>query len=63
MNISWKTIIWQQFGAAIDSLDDALGACPDDLWRARLWDSPSEDRSIPSSGIVSITPCSGSTCT
>ena len=42
MNIPWKTIIWQQFGAAIDTLDDVLRACPDDLWRAQLWDNPSE---------------------
>ena len=42
MNIPWKTIIWQQFGAAIDTLDDVLRACPDDLWHARLWDNPSE---------------------
>ncbi|CAA9276175.1 MAG: hypothetical protein AVDCRST_MAG26-3076 [uncultured Chloroflexia bacterium] len=42
MNSFWKTIIWQQFGAAIDTLDDALRACPDDLWHARLWDNPSE---------------------
>ena len=42
MTIPWKTIIWQQFGAAIDTLDDALRACPDDLWHARLWDNPSE---------------------
>lgn len=42
MDIPWKTIIWQQFGAAIDTLDDVLRACPDDLWRARLWDNPAE---------------------
>lgn len=41
MNIPWKTIIWQQFGAAIDSLDDMLRACPAELWHARLWDNPS----------------------
>jgi hypothetical protein len=63
MNSTWKTIIWQQFGAAIDMLDNALRACPDELWRDRLWADPPSDRSIPSSGIVSITPCSGSTCT
>ena len=34
--IIWKTIIWQQFGAAIDMLDNALRACPDELWRDRL---------------------------
>jgi len=38
MNITWKTIIWQQFGAAIDMLDNTLLACPDELWRARLYD-------------------------
>jgi hypothetical protein len=42
MNITWRTIIWQQFGAAIDMLDNALQACPDNLWRDRLWDDPSE---------------------
>jgi len=41
MTIPWKTIIWQQFGAAIDTLDDMLRACPDDLWRERLWNNPS----------------------
>lgn len=42
MNITWRTIIWQQFGAAIDMLDNALRACPDELWHGRLWDNPSE---------------------
>jgi hypothetical protein len=32
-----KTSIWQQFGATIDMLDDALNACPDALWTASLW--------------------------
>jgi hypothetical protein len=36
MNIPWKMILWQQFGAAIDDLDNALRACPDELWRARF---------------------------
>ena len=33
----WKTSVWQQFGAAIDMLDNALTACPDELWQAALW--------------------------
>ncbi|MFN8455845.1 MAG: DinB family protein [Anaerolineae bacterium] len=37
MNISWKAVIWPQFGAAIDMLENALRACPDELWRERLW--------------------------
>jgi hypothetical protein len=35
-------IIWQQFGAAIDTLDDALRACPDHIWEATLWENPAE---------------------
>lgn len=42
MNLPWGTIIWQQFGAAIDDLDNALRACPDDLWRDRLWDNAAD---------------------
>lgn len=42
MTIPWNTIIWHQFGAAIDMLDDALRACPDELWTDQLWDDPSE---------------------
>ena len=44
MNIPWKTIIWQQFGAAIDDLDNAIRACPDELWRARLWHEPAQEQ-------------------
>jgi len=40
MNVPWKTIIWSQFGASIDTLNDMLRACPDQLWRERLWDTP-----------------------
>ncbi|OGC95008.1 MAG: hypothetical protein A2W25_02490 [candidate division Zixibacteria bacterium RBG_16_53_22] len=35
MDITWKTIIYQQFGAAIDMLENALLACPDSLWGDR----------------------------
>lgn len=42
MDTAWRTIIWHQFGAAIDMLDNALRACPDQLWRDRLWNNPSE---------------------
>jgi DinB superfamily len=43
MQVSWGTVIWTQFGAAIDMLDNAMRACPDELWRGRLW-SESEGR-------------------
>jgi hypothetical protein len=39
INISWKSIIWSQFGATIDTLEDMLSACPNELWRERLWNN------------------------
>ena len=41
MNDPWKTIVWSQFGASIDTLDDMLSACPETLWRERLWENTS----------------------
>jgi hypothetical protein len=35
MDNSWRTILWQQFGASIDMLENALLACPDELWGDR----------------------------
>ena len=32
LDIRWKAILWQQFGAAIDMLENAVVACPDELW-------------------------------
>jgi hypothetical protein len=40
MDLTWKAIIWDQFDAALDTLEDALNACPDELWQARLYDEP-----------------------
>jgi hypothetical protein len=31
----WQTILWQQFGAAIDTLENAIRACPESLWSDR----------------------------
>jgi hypothetical protein len=36
------TIIWHQFGAAIDMLDMALRACPGHLWADQVWDDPTD---------------------
>ena len=35
METSWKGIVWHQFGAAIDMLENAMRACPEDVWRDR----------------------------
>ena len=31
----WKAALWQQFGAAIDMLGNAIDACPEELWNDR----------------------------
>jgi hypothetical protein len=38
-----RSIIWGQFGAAIDMLDEALRACPPDAWHDTVWDDPRDD--------------------
>ena len=35
MDNSWKEILWQQFGASIDMLENAMLACPEKLWGDR----------------------------
>lgn len=35
MDTTWRASIWSQFGAAIDMLDNAVRACPDELWNDR----------------------------
>jgi hypothetical protein len=30
-----RTVLWRQFGAAIDMLENAITACPDELWGDR----------------------------
>ena len=37
METMFRTALWRQFGAAIATLKNALLACPDSLWRERLW--------------------------
>jgi hypothetical protein len=41
MDNYWKTILWNQFGASINMLENAIQACPDDLWKVNLWKDPS----------------------
>ena len=32
MDETWRISVWQQFGAAIDMLENCIEACPDSLW-------------------------------
>ena len=35
VDTTWREAVWRQFGAAIDTLENALLACPDELWSDR----------------------------
>jgi len=35
MEETWKVVVWQQFGATIDMLENAMHACPEKLWNDR----------------------------
>jgi hypothetical protein len=42
MDPLWKTALWQQFGATLDMLENALLACPSTHWNGRLWSDPED---------------------
>ncbi len=42
MDMSWKFGFWRQFGAAIDMLNNALRACPDELWQVQIYNEGME---------------------
>lgn len=42
METMFGAVLWRQFGAAIDMLENALVACPAALWEERLWGDSSE---------------------
>jgi len=42
MPFEWKKVVESQLGAAIKTLENALGACPDELWRGKMWQEPAD---------------------
>jgi hypothetical protein len=44
MDIDYRTIVWKQYGAALDMLADAVRLCPDNLWTAALWQDAEDVR-------------------
>jgi hypothetical protein len=34
VNEQWKQMVWGQLGGALDMLENAIAACPDEIWRA-----------------------------
>lgn len=37
---TWRPILWQQFGASIEMLENAVSACPEELWADRSKKTP-----------------------
>jgi hypothetical protein len=35
VDTAWRAVLWQQFGAALDMLENAIAACPGWLWSDR----------------------------
>jgi hypothetical protein len=50
MDPLWRTALWQQFGAAIDMLENALVACPASLWRERVFRAQTSHPQPPEEG-------------
>ncbi len=44
MDSTWKTSVWQQYGAAIDTLEDVITRCPDHLWSSVVWEDSDDVR-------------------
>jgi len=38
----WRVAVWNQFGAAVDTLENALTLCPDHLWNGLLVSIPAD---------------------
>ncbi|HYF61239.1 MAG TPA: DinB family protein [Herpetosiphonaceae bacterium] len=44
MEHTWRSSVWQQYGAAIAMLEDAITRCPDQVWEHVLWHDPDDAR-------------------
>ena len=44
MPIDYRNYVWNQYGAALDMLEDAIRLCPDHLWTVTLWNDPDDVR-------------------
>jgi len=44
MAIDYGAFIWNQYGAALDTLGDAIRLCPDGLWTMVLWKDEDDER-------------------
>lgn len=44
MDTRLKTALWQQYGAAIDTLADTINLCPESLWTAVVYKDEEDER-------------------
>ncbi|HEY1012442.1 MAG TPA: DinB family protein [Herpetosiphonaceae bacterium] len=44
MTLPWAHAVWQQYGAAIDTLADVITRCPDHLWTYAVWEDSDDAR-------------------
>lgn len=44
MKVDWRASTWNQFGAAIDTLSDAIQLCPEHLWTVAVYEDPDDER-------------------
>ena len=42
MDNTWRSMIWQQFGATLDMFGQAMDECPDELWQRQMWGERSD---------------------
>jgi hypothetical protein len=47
MASTWKQAVWSQFGAALDMMENAIRACP-----AELWSDPTQPPHLPDDDVV-----------
>lgn len=40
MDKMWQEILGRQIRAAMDMFENAIAACPDNLWESRMWNDP-----------------------
>ena len=44
MTIDYRPLVWNQYGAALDMLEDAIRLCPTHLWTMALWKDEDDAR-------------------
>ncbi len=44
MTVDYKAFVWNQYGATLDMLGDAIRLCPDALWTMALWSDSTDAR-------------------